>query len=90
MTYEAKIVETRGNHSLVLLQGRQFPGFTVQGDSLFNFVDSLKEAEGDLNDGRAEDALYSVREVLEKATDMLRAYEDMMSSAGIQLPYFND
>ncbi|MGV9412104.1 DUF6959 family protein [Nocardia sp. NPDC003693] len=87
MTYEATILATAGQHTLVQWEGRRFPGVTIQGDSLSILVAAAEEAEAELARGNAEDAGFALAEVREALTDMQRAYEAMMASVGKDLPY---
>ncbi|QLY30099.1 hypothetical protein H0264_33800 [Nocardia huaxiensis] len=47
----------------------------------------LEEAEAELVSGNVEDALFAIREALEKVTGMDLSYREMMEARGLKLPY---
>jgi hypothetical protein len=67
-------IARRGSVQLAKDEKRAFPGLLIQGDTLSTLLDHLEE---ELPDGHAT---RTVR-------DWLMAYEEMMSAAGIRLPY---
>lgn len=67
-------IDRRGNLTLVRDEERRFPGLLIQGDTLSTLLADLEE---ELPDG------YATQTVQE----WLHAYEDMMSAAGLRLPY---
>ncbi|WP_282777168.1 MULTISPECIES: hypothetical protein [unclassified Nocardia] len=87
MEFEARVLGTQGDYSLIGWEGRRWPGLTIQGDTLRTLVEALTEAESELAGGNIEDAVYAIRESLEKVSGMSAAYEEMMSAAGWRLPY---
>ncbi|WP_306359080.1 hypothetical protein [Nocardia sp. CC227C] len=87
MEYEARILETQGDYSLISWEGRKFPGLTIQGDSLHLLKESIAEAENELSNGRFEDAGFALREALETLSAMEDAYLTMMNRKGLPLPY---
>ncbi|MFJ9371657.1 DUF6959 family protein [Nocardia sp. NPDC101769] len=87
MEYQAQILDTQGNYSLVKWEGRKFPGLSIQGDSLHILREVLEEAELELTRGRVADALFAVGEALETVTGMDLSYREMMEKRGLGLPY---
>ncbi|GAB4585035.1 DUF6959 family protein [Nocardia sp. IFM 10818] len=87
MGFEAQLLETQGDYSLVSWEGRRFPGLTIQGDSLHLLKETLQEAEAELSNRNIDDALFAVREALEKVESMESAYGQMMAKRGMKLPY---
>jgi hypothetical protein len=83
----ARVCARRGNHALVQLDGRKYPGLLVQGDSLKQVeaaVDDLIELRRQGEDGEFDEALREVAEVIKALTD---SYESMMREANLGLPY---
>ena len=64
----------RGNVQLAQVEGRRFPGLLVQGDTLSTLIADLEE--------EAPESFAHV-----KAQGWLRAYEEMMTEQGLDLPY---
>jgi len=69
-----KALGARGNAGLAQLEGRRFPGFVVQGDTLAGLLNDLEE---EAPESRA----------LETVRDWLAVYEEMMAERGLDLPY---
>lgn len=75
-----------GNYYLAHVEGRQFPGLLIQGDS-------LKEIEGlvvslvDSDGSDVEEHKFLMQEVLETIKGLTESYELMMNKAGLKLPY---
>ncbi|WP_369640588.1 putative quinol monooxygenase, partial [Nocardia sp. JMUB6875] len=83
----AQVLDSRGNYYLTKREARKFPALSIQGDSLHILRTDLEEAESELSRGSVEDALFSVREVLETVVGMDLCYQDMMDKQGLKLPY---
>lgn len=83
----ARVHGRRGNHALVQLDGRKYPGLLVQGDSLKqveSVVDDLMELRPQGEGDEFDEALREVVEVIKALTD---SYESMMREANLDLPY---
>jgi uncharacterized protein DUF6959 len=83
----ARVYGRRGNHALVQLDGRKYPGLLVQGDSLKQvetIVEDLVELRRQGEDGEFDEALHEVAEVVKALTD---SYESMMREVNLDLPY---
>ncbi|MFI6871567.1 DUF6959 family protein [Nocardia sp. NPDC050406] len=87
MEYQARILDTNGDYSLIAWEGRRFPALTIQGDSLHTLKEVIKEAESELSNGNIEDATFAIREALEHVASMEAAYAQMMKQKGLILPY---
>ncbi|NNH75281.1 hypothetical protein HLB23_36440 [Nocardia uniformis] len=87
MEYEAKIIDSQGDYSLISWEGRRFPALTIQGDSLHLLNETLKGAQSELSRGNIDDAAFSIREAVEQVSSMEKAYGEMMQKKGLRLPY---
>ncbi|WP_083913362.1 putative quinol monooxygenase [Nocardia concava] len=85
----AQVLDSRGNYYLTKRETRRFPALSIQGDSLHILRKDLEEAESELSGGSVEDALFSLREVLETVVGMDLSYQEMMENQGLKLPYFD-
>lgn len=70
--------------------GRRFPGLLIQGDTLSILVSDLREVRDLLNARDVDEALLATDELLNRMTSIQKAYEVMMSSARVKLPYAAD
>lgn len=67
------------------IDGRKFPGLAIQGDSLSIIQDVVSEA---VKSDDSEQIGFALRELADTVGGMVAAYENMMSNAGLPLPYF--
>ena len=83
----AKVHCRRGNHALVQLEGRKYPGLLLQGDSLKQIevvVDELVELRREDQGDEFDIALHEIVEVVKGLTG---SYESMMKEKKLELPY---
>jgi hypothetical protein len=83
----AKVLSHAANSAVVQMPGRRFPGVVIQGDTLSGMVTGMCAARllaerGDLSE--LKEVLKLTQKELE---DRQRHYEQVLESAGIELPY---
>ncbi|WP_280219543.1 DUF6959 family protein [Nocardia neocaledoniensis] len=90
MNHSAELLGTQGDYSLIKWEGRRFPGLLIRGDTLSILVSDLREVRDLLNARDVDEALLATDDLLNRMTIIQKAYEVMMSSAGVKLPYAAD
>lgn len=90
MNRSAELLDTQGDYSLIKWEGRRFPGLLIQGDTLSILVSDIREVRDLLNEHDVDEALFATNELLTRMTRIQQAYEVMISSAGVKLPYAAD
>ena len=82
-----EVLSKSSNASVLKMPGRKFPSLVIQGDSLNNLHNLLKEAIGCLKKAEINEGI----EVCEEAEEILRAlkksYEETLLEQDILLPY---
>lgn len=73
------------NSPVIRFPGRRYPGILIQGDTMLNFLASLKELAS------LEPGLSDFKEELEGLTEqweaLIRHYDTVLKESDIQLPY---
>ncbi|WP_141808515.1 DUF6959 family protein [Nocardia bhagyanarayanae] len=87
MKFDAEIIGTEGDYSLVAWEGRRFPGLLVQGDSLSILLDTLEESISELREGNVDDGMFALEAALAAVRSMIGSYERLMAYSGHPLPY---
>jgi hypothetical protein len=82
-----KLLAVPSNFAVVQLPGRRFPGVVMQGDTLSDYVTTLSEVLGSLDETEQEEAYFEVLRLKEQLENALDHYEQVCSNNGIELPY---
>lgn len=83
----ARLLGLEGNFALAQVEGRRFPGFLIQGDTLRSLQVSVRELEDSLRTQDAELTAATLEEVVEMVDAMIDSYERMMTAEALELPY---
>lgn len=82
-----EIYSDASNIAVMRHPGRACPGILIQGDSLFSLVQLIKEAQGEIENGRSESAAEALEELSELLEGRLKHYEGVLEVHGMELPY---
>jgi hypothetical protein len=77
------------NNAVIKLNGRNFPGSLIQGDSLHILVSEIMEAKEAIREGNSEEASEILGYVLERLNDRLTIYIDALTLHKLELPFFS-
>jgi hypothetical protein len=75
------------NFAVVRMPGRRFPGCVIQGDSLSVLCGLARSIHNRLASQGDDEASEDAAELLEKLTDRLEHYEQVLAKHGIHLPH---
>ncbi len=84
---EVEIFTDPTNYAIVRLPGRKYPGVVFQGDSLSILSEKLGEIFDYAKDIQNEDLIFSLSEVKTQVENILKHYETVLESCGVELPY---
>lgn len=87
---KAKILSNQSNSVIAPVPGRHYPGIIIQGDTVSNLFDHLREIYsfmGQFPDEQTEHIKYTILSVLENLENHLRHYECTLEQQEIKLPY---
>lgn len=76
------------NNAVIKLNGRNFPGSLIQGDSLHILVSEIMEAKAAISYGNSEEASEILGYVLERLNDRLNIYIEALTLHKLELPFF--
>lgn len=82
-----EVFSTGGNGQVIRAEGRKFPGILLQGDTLYSILETLKNCEGLLREGKASEALEESEGLIEQLSEYLDFYEKALTKHQIRLPY---
>ena len=87
---ELEVFAEQSNHAVVRMNGREFPGMVIQGDSLSILCDEAKEISQRLKaiDCSDEDLLYLAQVHQENLLSQLLLYQNILLTHGLPLPYY--
>ena len=85
-TAEVEIFSDASNAAILRHPGRHYPGCLIQGDSLYQLIQSLKEVDIE-RQALSEDAAAALADVIEVLTGKLDHYKVTLSAHGIDLPF---
>ena len=83
----ANLIAHKGNQALVHLEGRRYPGLTIQGDSLKVLSELVDELRSSIESARSDEIGSAMDELGDSIHGLVSGYEEMMRSAGLSLPY---
>lgn len=84
---EAELFTDSGNDAVVRLQGRNFPGVLIQGDTLGILHADLAEVAELCAAGDLEEARLAVGVLQADLGAKLRRYSEALEAHGIRLPF---
>jgi hypothetical protein len=85
---QVELFSDGGNNAVVRMPRRAYPGVVVQGDTLFVWRRQLAEIAAALRTEQAsQDVIDEVGYMVAEFDDVLRGYEQALSSHGIRRPY---
>lgn len=84
-----EVYSKSSNVAVVRVNGRNYPGSVIQGDTLSSLFASVNEVASRLQASGCEDEelLYLVTEVQESLFDRLLHYQTVLKEHGISLPF---
>ena len=82
------ILQEASNCPVVQMPNRKYPGVVVQGDTLFSFAELVRRARASLATNRLDEAADLMEQLEGDLMDYLSFYESVLTSQGIELPYF--
>ena len=86
---ELEVFTEQSNHAVVRMNGREFPGIVIQGDSLSILCEEAKEISQRLKEINCtdEDLLYLAQEHQDNLLSRSLHYQNVLSTHGLSLPY---
>jgi hypothetical protein len=81
------LLTDQGNGAVLRLPNRKFPGILIQGDTLKNYIFTLREVLEAFQRGDANDAQAVVLELKADLEELRSRYESALEQHGIPLPY---
>jgi len=84
---EVEIYSDASNVAVLRHPGREFPGSLIQGDSLYNLLQNIKEAKQEIDNGDSSEASEILNDVIENLTFRLEHYKEVLKEHGRDLPF---
>jgi hypothetical protein len=75
------------NSGIVRMPNRQFPGCVIQGDTLHNWLQSIKEIRELIAEPNLGEAADQAAELIDVIAGHVAHYELVLKSHGLKLPY---
>jgi predicted RNase H-like HicB family nuclease len=82
-----EVLYESGNFVVAKRESRNYPGIFFQGDTIKSIYDELNEVSMNIKKLNNEEAIYGIDMLVEKFSDYLFLYENILKENGFDIPY---